>query len=73
VPDISRFKQFADELLTVFRNHPATSQILPTYGTPVLVNANNALGVFGSYNWRDEVFDNAQGLRRRDHEEDHLG
>ena len=62
VPDIGRFKQFADELLGVFRTHPATSQILPTYGTPVLVNANNALGVFGSYNWREEVFDNAQGL-----------
>ena len=28
----------------------------------MLVNANNALGVFGSYNWREEVFDNAQGL-----------
>ena len=62
VPDLTKFKTFTDELLTVFRNHPATSQILPTYGTPVLVNANTALGVFGSYNWRDEDFDNAQGL-----------
>jgi len=62
VPDLSRFKHFVDELLKVFRNHPATSKILPTYGTPVLVNANNALGVFGSYNWREEVFENAKGL-----------
>lgn len=62
VSDITKFKHFADELLTVFRNHPATSQILPTYGTPVLVNANNALGVFGSYNWQEEIFEKADGL-----------
>jgi aldehyde:ferredoxin oxidoreductase len=62
VPDITKFKHFADELLKVFRNHPATSKILPTYGTPVLVNANNALGIFGSYNWQEELFENAEGL-----------
>ena len=62
VPDITKFKHFADELLKVFRNHPATSEILPTYGTPVLVNANNALGIFGSYNWQEELFENAEGL-----------
>jgi aldehyde:ferredoxin oxidoreductase len=62
VPDIARFKNFADELLKVFRNHPATSQILPAYGTPVLVNANNSLGIFGSYNWQEEFFENAEGL-----------
>jgi aldehyde:ferredoxin oxidoreductase len=62
VPDITKFKHFADELLKVFRNHPATSKILPTYGTPVLVNANNALGIFGSYNWQEELFEKAEGL-----------
>jgi aldehyde:ferredoxin oxidoreductase len=62
VPDIARFKNFADELLKVFRNHPATSQILPAYGTPVLVNANNSLGIFGSYNWQEELFEKAEGL-----------
>ncbi len=62
VPDIARFKHFADELLKVFRNHPATSQILPAYGTPVLVNANNSLGIFGSYNWQEELFEKAEGL-----------
>ncbi len=62
VPDITRFKHFTDELLKVFRNHPATSQILPAYGTPVLVNANNSLGIFGSYNWQEELFENAEGL-----------
>jgi len=62
VPDITKFKHFADELLKVFRSHPATSEILPTYGTPVLVNANNALGIFGSYNWQEELFENAEGL-----------
>jgi len=62
VPDLKGFRSFVDELLTVFKTHPATSNILPTYGTPVLVNVNNALGVFGNHNWQDEYFDRAEGL-----------
>ncbi len=44
------------------RGNPSTGQILPRFGTPVLVNANNALGVFGSRNWQRETFDGAEGL-----------
>ncbi len=49
------------------RGNPSTGQILPRFGTPVLVNANNALGVFGSRNWQRETFEGAEGLSRRDH------
>ncbi len=50
------------ELLRIMRGNPSTGQILPRFGTPVLVNANNALGVFGSRNWQRETFDGAEGL-----------
>jgi len=50
------------ELLRIMRGNPSTGQILPRFGTPVLVNANNALGVFGSRNWQRETFDGADGL-----------
>jgi aldehyde:ferredoxin oxidoreductase len=62
IPDMKKFRALTDELLEVFKVHPATSQILPKYGTPVLVNVNNTLGIFGSYNWRQETFDLAEGL-----------
>jgi len=50
------------EIIRVMRENPSTGQILPQFGTPVLVGANNALGVFGSKNWQQETFEGAQGL-----------
>lgn len=62
VPDMRNMRKFIDEILTRFGAHPATSEILPKYGTPVLVNANNSLGIFGCRNWQDEHFSQAEGL-----------
>lgn len=62
VPDMRTMRMFLDEIFARFNANPATSEILPRYGTPVLVNANNSLGLFGYKNWQDEFFQDADGL-----------
>jgi aldehyde:ferredoxin oxidoreductase len=62
IPDISQTEAFLKEIYERFEAAPATSQILPNYGTPVLVNANNSLGLFGYKNWQDEFYPEAEGL-----------
>jgi len=62
VADIDATLQKTKELLALMRGNPSTGQILPQFGTPVLVQANNSLGVFGSRNWQQEVFEGAEGL-----------
>jgi aldehyde:ferredoxin oxidoreductase len=62
VPDMRRMKVVLDEMFARFNANPATSEILPRYGTPVLVNANNTLGLFGYKNWQDEFYPDAEGL-----------
>ena len=62
VPDMRRMKVILDEMFARFNANPATSEILPRYGTPVLVNANNTLGLFGYKNWQDEFYPDADGL-----------
>jgi len=62
VPDMQRMKLFLDEIFARFNANPATAEILPRYGTPVMVNANNSLGLFGYKNWQDEFYPDAEGL-----------
>ncbi len=62
VPDIRTMRSFLDDLFARFRSNPSTSEIMPRYGTPVLVNANNTLGLMGFNNWQDEYFTMAEGL-----------
>jgi len=62
VHDMKGTLDLSYEIIRIMRENPATGQILPQYGTPVLVNANNALGVFGSRNWQKETFEGAEGL-----------
>jgi aldehyde:ferredoxin oxidoreductase len=62
VDDMDRTLAVTGELLQVMRGNPSTGQILPRYGTPVLVTANNSLGVFGARNWQTETFEGADGL-----------
>jgi len=62
VPDMRKMKTFLDELFARFSAHPSTAEILPRYGTPVLVNANNSLGLLGYNNWQDEYYTEAEGL-----------
>lgn len=62
VPDMRRMRTLLDDLFARFSAHPATSEILPRYGTPVLVNANNELGLLGYRNWQEEYYPQAEGL-----------
>ena len=62
VHDMKGTLKLSHEIIRIMRENPSTGQILPRYGTPVLVEANNALGVFGSRNWQKETFTGARGL-----------
>jgi aldehyde:ferredoxin oxidoreductase len=62
VPDMRKMKLFLDDIFARFNANPSTAEILPRYGTPVLVNANNTLGLFGFNNWQDEFYPEAEGL-----------
>ncbi len=62
VHDMEGTLKLSHEIMQIMRGNPSTGQILPWFGTPVLVNANNSLGVFGSRNWQKETFEGALGL-----------
>jgi len=62
VHDMQGTLKLSHEIFQIMRGNPSTGQVLPWFGTPVLVNANNSLGVFGSRNWQQETFEGAQGL-----------
>lgn len=62
VHDMPGTLKLSREICEIMRGHPSTGQVLPTFGTPVLVNANNSLGVFGSRNWQSETFEGAENL-----------
>lgn len=62
VHDMKGTLELSREIIRIMRENPSTGQILPQFGTPVLVEANNALGVFGAKNWQQETFEGAQGL-----------
>ncbi len=62
VHDMKGTLELSREIIRIMRENPSTGQILPQFGTPVLVEANNALGVFGARNWQQETFEGAQGL-----------
>ncbi|MBW2306025.1 MAG: aldehyde ferredoxin oxidoreductase family protein [Deltaproteobacteria bacterium] len=62
VPDMARFREVIDGIYEKIRANPALSKVVPKYGTPGLVMANNTLGVLGTRNWQQEVFEEAQGI-----------
>ena len=62
VHDMEGTLQLSHEIMQIMKGNPSTGQILPWFGTPVLVNANNSLGVFGARNWQQETFEGAEGL-----------
>ncbi|HHX27197.1 MAG TPA: aldehyde ferredoxin oxidoreductase family protein [Firmicutes bacterium] len=62
---ISDMKAFREAMAASFkkiREHPVTSQGLPTYGTPVLVNVVNQHGAFPTRNFQTGVFDRAEKI-----------
>ncbi|NHJ02768.1 MAG: aldehyde ferredoxin oxidoreductase [Candidatus Heimdallarchaeota archaeon] len=55
-------KDVSDELHLALRKNPVTKSALPVFGTPVLVNVINELGMFPTKNFQEGVFDDAPGI-----------
>ena len=62
VHDMEGTLKLSREIMQIMKGNPSTGQVLPWFGTPALVNANNSLGVFGARNWQQETFEGAEGL-----------
>ncbi len=62
VPDMEALEDYCDSIVERMQANPATSKVLPTYGTPAIVAANNKLGLLGTRNYQVEVFPNADDI-----------
>ena len=62
VPDMEALEKYCDGIVERMQANPATSKVLPTYGTPAIVAANNNLGLLGTRNYQVEVFDEADAI-----------
>ncbi|MFO7951678.1 MAG: aldehyde ferredoxin oxidoreductase family protein [Bacillota bacterium] len=62
VPDIEALEKYCDSIVERMQANPATSKVLPTYGTPAIVAANNNLGLLGTCNYKIEVFPEADAI-----------
>ena len=62
VADPSRFREAVLAAFKKIKASPVTSQGLPTYGTPVLVNVINQHGAFPTRNYQTGVFEGAEKI-----------
>ncbi|HHV57149.1 MAG TPA: aldehyde ferredoxin oxidoreductase family protein [Firmicutes bacterium] len=62
VPDIVALEDYVSKLMARIKAHPGTGQGLPTYGTAATITANNKLGMLGTRNWQEEVFEGADRI-----------
>ncbi|MGB4752693.1 MAG: aldehyde ferredoxin oxidoreductase family protein, partial [Bacillota bacterium] len=62
IADMDGFRQAVAAALKKIKEHPVTSQGLPTYGTPVLVNVVNQHGAFPTRNFQTGVFEGAEKI-----------
>ncbi len=62
VPDMEALEKYCDSINERMKENPATSKVLPTFGTPAIVAANNNLGLLGTRNYQVEVFDEADAI-----------
>jgi len=60
--DKEAFKAASKKWVDILRNHPVTSQGLPTYGTAVLVNVLNEAGGLPTKNFRFGTFEHAADI-----------
>ena len=60
--NIEEIEKYSNELLERMKANPGTGKALPTYGTAAVVTVNNQLGMLGSYNWQEEVFEGAGNI-----------
>ncbi|MFX1285296.1 MAG: aldehyde ferredoxin oxidoreductase family protein [Promethearchaeota archaeon] len=55
-------KDLSEQLNLAVRKNPVTKSALPVFGTSVLVNIVNELGMFPTNNFKEGTFDDAQGI-----------
>ncbi|MHC5079152.1 MAG: aldehyde ferredoxin oxidoreductase family protein, partial [Planctomycetota bacterium] len=59
---LERLRKAREYAQRVLKKNPITSHALPTLGTAVLVNIINAHGMFPTRNFREAVFNDAEGV-----------
>jgi aldehyde:ferredoxin oxidoreductase len=57
-----KLKELSEDLHLALRKNPVTKSALPVFGTPVLVNVINELGMFPTKNFQEGTFDDAPGI-----------
>ncbi|MFX0084134.1 MAG: aldehyde ferredoxin oxidoreductase family protein [Candidatus Hodarchaeota archaeon] len=62
VPKDNILKEISDQLHLALRKNPVTKSSLPVFGTPVLVNLINELGMSPTRNFQEGMFDDAPGI-----------
>jgi len=55
-------KALSEQLHLALKKNPVTKSALPVFGTAVLVNIINELGMFPTNNFQEGTFDDAQGI-----------
>ncbi|MFX0015565.1 MAG: aldehyde ferredoxin oxidoreductase family protein [Promethearchaeota archaeon] len=55
-------KDLSEHLTLAIRKNPVTKSALPVFGTSVLVNVVNELGMFATNNFKEGTFDDAPGI-----------
>ncbi|MFX0173632.1 MAG: aldehyde ferredoxin oxidoreductase family protein [Candidatus Hodarchaeota archaeon] len=61
-PKEDHFKGISDQLQLAIKKNPVTKSSLPVFGTPVLVNVINELGMFPTKNFQEGTFEDAPGI-----------
>ncbi|MFW9904242.1 MAG: aldehyde ferredoxin oxidoreductase family protein [Candidatus Thorarchaeota archaeon] len=55
-------KELSEQMHLALKKNPVTKSALPVFGTAVLVNIVNELGMFPTYNFQEGTFDDAPGI-----------
>ncbi len=62
VADPERLKETVARVQKIIKKNPVTNTALPTFGTSVLVNIINQLGMFPTHNFQRGTFNDAEGI-----------
>lgn len=62
VHDPERLKLAVEKARRLLKRNGVTDKSLPVYGTPVLVNVANELGMLPTYNFQEGTFNDAEGV-----------
>lgn len=57
-----KLKDISDQLQLAIKKNPVSKSSLPVFGTPVLVNVINELGMFPTKNFQEGTFEDAPGI-----------